>query len=90
MVGCIIADVCIKPTSLEALMFEKRSKNADLGVKKALFPLTRPTLPVSIIRLCYLLISKMQNKKVKHQLSIKYLYFQKITGPTLLFSGETK
>ena len=30
----------------------------------------------------------MQNKKVKHQPSAKYLYFHKITGPTLFFSGE--
>ena len=30
----------------------------------------------------------MQNKKVKHRPSTKYLYFHKITGPTLFFSGE--
>ena len=28
----------------------------------------------------------MQNKKVKHQPSAKYLYFHKITDPTLFFS----
>ena len=30
----------------------------------------------------------MENKKVKHRPSTKYLYFHKITGPTLFFSGE--
>ena len=32
----------------------------------------------------------MQNKKVKHRPSTKYLYFHKITGPILFFSGEKR
>ena len=32
----------------------------------------------------------MQSKKVKHRPSTKYLYFHKITGPILFFSGEKK
>ena len=65
-----------------------------LGVqKKNVFPLTRPILfkhPTF-----YFLKIKMQNKKkkkkkkrVKHRSSTTYLYFHKITGPTLFFSGE--
>ena len=56
------------------------------GVKIAVFPFFRPSLfqtPDSAIS-----ISKMQNKKAKHRPSTKYLYFHKITGPTLFFSGE--
>ena len=32
----------------------------------------------------------MQNKKVKHRPSTKYLYFHKITDPTQFFSGDKK
>ena len=32
----------------------------------------------------------MQNKKFKHRPSTKYLYFHKITGPILFFSGENR
>ena len=50
----------------------------------------RPTDPVSNTLLCYFLSVKMQNKKLKHRPSTKYLYFHKITGPTLFFSGENR
>ena len=49
---------------------------------------TNSTNPISNSPLCYFLSVKMQNKKVKHQPSTKYLYFHKITGSTLFFSGE--
>ena len=49
---------------------------------------TNPTDLVSNARLCYFLSVKMQNKKVKHRPLTKHLYFHKITGPTLFFSGE--
>ena len=68
--------------------------NMVLGVKKiAVFPLARPTL--FQITDCYFLSVKMQNKKVKHCPSTKYLFFffccfffHKIKDPTLFFSGE--
>ena len=58
-----------------------------MGVKNS-YVSTNPTDPVSKTRLCYFLSIKMQNKKEKHRPSTKYLYFHKITGPTLFFSGE--
>ena len=61
---------------------------ANLRRKKkiAVFPLTLLTLFHTL--LCYFLSVKVQNKKVKHRPSTKYLYFYKITGPILFFSGE--
>ena len=60
----------------------------QVGVKKiAVFPLTQPTLFQTSDSAIFLSI-KMQNKTVKHQPSTKYLYFHKITGPTVFFSGE--
>ena len=47
---------------------------------------TSPTDPVS--NSAIFLSVKMQNKKIKHRLSKQYLYFHKITDPTLFFSGE--
>ena len=41
--------------------------------------------PVSNTRFCYFLSVKMQNKKIKHRPSTKYLYFHKVTGPTLFW-----
>ena len=52
-----------------------------------MFPLTRPTLFQTSDSAIFLSV-KMQNKKVNHRPSTKYLYFHKITGPTLFFSGE--
>ena len=55
-----------------------------LGVKRiVVFPLTRPTMFQTPD---YFLSVKMQNIKVKHRPSTKYLFFfHKITGPTLFF-----
>ena len=51
------------------------------------FPLTRLCFKHPIL-LCF--ISKNANKKVNHRPSTKYLYFHKITGLSLFFSGEKK
>ena len=46
-----------------------------------------PTDPVSNTRLCYFFYQlKCKITEVKHRFSTKYLYFHKITGPTLFFS----
>ena len=48
-----------------------------------------PTDPVSNTRLLFLSV-KMQNEKVKHRPSAKYLYFYEITGPILIFLEKNR
>ena len=63
---------------------QKSNMARSLGVNKNGCVFASPADPDSAIFLSV----KMQNKKAKHRSSTKYMYFNKITGPTLFFSGE--
>ena len=63
---------------------KKKKKNSCVSAN--------PTGPASNTRLCYFLLVKMQNKKVKHQPSTKYLYFHKnyTSDPVLFWRKQQK